>query len=84
MAFLIDDLVVWIGKKVRDMAEEELYGTEEKIQEQLLNFQAKLDMGEIKEEEYKIKEDDLLDKLEELRKKKEGEEEEKSEEDEES
>lgn len=72
MAFLIDDLVVWIGKKVKEMAEEELYGNEEKIQEQLLNFQAKLDMGEIKEEEYKIKEEELLDKLEELRKKKEG------------
>lgn len=66
MAFLIDDLVVWIGKKVKDMAEEELYGNKEKIHEQLVSFQAKLDMGEITEEQYKKEEEILLEKLTEL------------------
>lgn len=77
MAFLFDDLVVWIGKKVKDMAEEELYGDKEKIHEQLLSLQAKLDMGEISEEEYQVREKELLEKLEGIR---ETEEEEKEEE----
>lgn len=70
MAFLFDDLVVWIGKKVKDMAEEELYGSREKIHEQLLSLQAKLDMGEITEEEYGVREKELLEKLEEAGEKK--------------
>lgn len=71
MAFLLDDLVVWIGKKVKDMAEEELYGNEEKIHEQMLSLQAKLDMGEIEEPEYKVREEELLEKLAEMREQKE-------------
>lgn len=66
MAFLIDDLVVWIGKKVKDMAEEELYGNPQKIHEQLVSLQAKLDMGEMTEEAYKREEEILLKKLTEL------------------
>lgn len=79
MAFLFDDLVVWIGKKIKDMADEELYGDKEKIREQLLSLQAKLDMGEISEEEYQVREKELLEKLEGIR---ETEEEEKEEEEE--
>lgn len=63
MAFLIDDMVVWIGKKIKDVAEEELYGNPEKIHEQLVSLQAKLDMGEISEEQYKKEEEILLKKL---------------------
>lgn len=73
MAFLIDDFVVWIGKKVKDMAEDELYGDPDKIHEQLFALQAKLDMGDITEKEYKAREQELLDKLEELREKEEEE-----------
>ena len=80
MAFLIDDFVFWIGEKIKDVAEQELYGSKDKIHEQLLAFQAKLDMGEISEEEYQTKEKELLDKLTEMR---ESEEEEKEEEEEE-
>jgi hypothetical protein len=59
MAFLLDDFMVWIGKKVKDMAEEELYGSKEKIHEQLVSLQAKLDMGELTEEEYARREEEL-------------------------
>jgi hypothetical protein len=66
MVFLLDDLVFFIGKKIKEMAEEEIYGDKNKIQEILLNLQAKLDMGEIREEEYKIMEKELLEKLNEI------------------
>ena len=67
MAFLFDDLVFWIGKEIKEMAEAELYGHKEEIKERLLDLQAKLDMGEIQEEEYIMKEKELLDGLEEIR-----------------
>lgn len=67
MAFLFDDLVFWIGKEIKEMAEAELYGNQEKINERLLDLQAKLDMGEIQEEEYIMKEKELLDGLEKIR-----------------
>ncbi len=72
MAFLFDDLVVWI---VKDMAEEELYGNKEKINEQLLSLQTKLDMGEITEEQYQREEEELLKKLGELQEREKGSEE---------
>jgi gas vesicle protein GvpG len=67
MAFLLDDLVFWIGQEVKEMAEVELYGNKEKINERLLDLQARLDMGEIQEKEYIMKERELLDGLEEIR-----------------
>jgi hypothetical protein len=63
MAFLFDNLLVWVGGKIKDMAEEELYGDKEKIQTELLGLQGRLDMGEISEEEYKVKEEQILDRL---------------------
>jgi len=72
MAFLIDDLVFWIGGKIKDMAEEELYGDKDKIHQRLLELQAKLDMGEMDEEEYKIKEQECLEALQNLQERKEG------------
>jgi hypothetical protein len=67
MAFLFDDLVFWIGREIKEMAESELYGNKEKINERLLDLQARLDMGEIQEKEYIMKEKELLDGLEEIR-----------------
>lgn len=67
MAFLFDDMVFWIGKEIKEMAEAELYGRKEKINERLLDLQARLDMGEIQEEEYIMKEKELLNGLEEIR-----------------
>jgi len=67
MAFLFDDMILWIGEKVKEMAEEELYGDKKKIHAQLLALQAKLDMGEIQEEEYNMKEKELLNSFEAIR-----------------
>ena len=67
MALLFDDLIIWIGKEIKDMAEGELFGDKNKIQEQMLSLQARLDMGEITEEEYQIREKEFLEKLEEIR-----------------
>jgi len=67
MAFLFDDLVFWIGQEIKEMAEAELYGNKEKINERLLDLQARLDMGEIQEKEYIMREKELLDGLDEIR-----------------
>ncbi len=67
MAFLFDDLVFWIGQEIKEMAEAELFGNKEKINERLLDLQARLDMGEIQEKEYILREKELLDGLEEIR-----------------
>jgi len=67
MAFLFDDLVFWIGQEIKEMAEAELYGNKEKINERLLDLQARLDMGEIQEKEYIMREKELLNGLEEIR-----------------
>jgi len=67
MTFLFDDLVFWIGQEIKEMAEAELYGNKEKINERLLDLQARLDMGEIQEKEYIMREKELLDGLDEIR-----------------
>ncbi|MBT9140400.1 MAG: hypothetical protein DDT30_00976 [Dehalococcoidia bacterium] len=53
-------------EKIRDMAEEELYG-EDKIKQDLLELQMKLEMEEITEEEYMMAEAALMERLEEGR-----------------
>lgn len=74
MAFLIDDIflnpVVWLGEKIKDAAEAEMLD-ESKVRESLLSMQMQLEMGEITEGEYQIKETELMDKLEDIRKYKE-------------
>ncbi len=73
MAFIIDDLLLAplrvftiIAEKIRGMAEEELYG-EDKIKQELLELQMKLEMEELTEEEYAIAEVALMERLEEGR-----------------
>ena len=73
MAFLFDDLIFWIGEEIKEMAEAELYGNKEKINERLLDLQARLDMGEIQEKEYIMREKELLNGLEEIRAREDGE-----------
>jgi len=60
---MIIEFVKWIGEKVLDVAEKELYDPEI-IQNQLMEFSEKLDAGEISLEEYEVKETDLLERLE--------------------
>jgi hypothetical protein len=72
--FLIDDIllapikgIVWIGEKVRDIAESEV-SDEGKIREELLALQLRFELDEINEEEYSKEEKDLLVKLDTARK----------------
>lgn len=70
MTILIDDIllapvkgVVWIGKKVHDLALEELEDTPEKLKRELLDLQLMLEIGDITEVEYKKREKDILVRL---------------------
>lgn len=79
MAFLLDDILLapikgvkWIGEKLRDMADKELYDPD-KIREELMTLQAKLDMGDIAEEEYNVREKELLKRLTEIQEREKGE-----------
>lgn len=67
--YIILELVYGFGKlfatpfeKIRDMAEEELYG-EDKIKQELLEFQMRLEMDEITEEEYMAAETVVMQRL---------------------
>ena len=72
--FLLYDILLapikgiqWIGEKLRDVADKEIFDPD-KIREEMMTLQAKLDMGEIKEEEYALKEKELLGRLSEIQK----------------
>jgi len=60
-----------IVEKIKDMAENELYG-EDKIKEELVKLQMMLEMDEITEEQYNEAEGILMKRLEESAKRKEG------------
>ena len=71
MAFIIDELLLaplriftTICEKIRDMAEEELYG-DEKIKQELLELQMRLELEEITVGEYATAEAALMERLEE-------------------
>jgi len=55
-----------IAGKIRDMAEQEYYG-EDRIKQQLLELQMRLEMDELTEEEYLKAEAALMGRLEEGR-----------------
>ncbi|NQT47451.1 MAG: gas vesicle protein GvpG [Chloroflexi bacterium] len=61
--FLFKGLVS-LARKIREVAEEELYG-EDAIKQKLLEFQMRLELDEITEEEYMAAETALMDRLEE-------------------
>lgn len=72
--FLIDDILLspikglhGLCKVINDRMEEELYNPE-KIQDELMKLQLKFEMGEISEEVYDEKEEELLDRLAESKK----------------
>lgn len=67
--FLLDDILLapikgvkWVAEKLQDLADKELFDPD-KIREELMTLQANLDMGEIEEEEYNVREKDLLERL---------------------
>jgi len=75
--FLIDDIillpikpVIWIAKKINEVAEKEL-SDEGRIKEKLMELQMRFELDEITEEEYKKQEKELLERLDTIRKTKE-------------
>ncbi|MBL7201510.1 MAG: gas vesicle protein GvpG [Anaerolineae bacterium] len=54
--------LVWIAEKIAEQAENELYDPD-KVRGKLIEFELRLDLGEITEEEYLQAEEILLDRL---------------------
>lgn len=76
--FLLDDILLapikgvkWVAEKLQDLADKELFDPD-KIREELMTLQAKLDMGEIQEEDYAAREKELLERLTEIQAREEG------------
>ncbi|MDD5271137.1 MAG: gas vesicle protein GvpG [Methylovulum sp.] len=70
---LVDDLlfspvkgIMWIFKKVHELAEEELTGEADRIRESLTELYMLLETGQITEEEFEQQETLLLDRLDAL------------------
>jgi hypothetical protein len=77
--FLLDDIllaplkaVVWLGKKINDVSEKELYD-EGGIKEELMALQLRFELDEISEQEYDRRETELLARLDAAAKSKEQE-----------
>ena len=77
MALIIDDilfsplkLTVWLGKKLREVAIQEMTD-DSRIHEELLHLQMRFEMEEISEEEYEKQENKLMERLESIREMKE-------------
>ncbi len=58
--------VVWIGEKIREVSENELFD-KSKVNEKLLELQMRYEMGQIGEEEFEKKEAELLENIETIR-----------------
>ncbi len=74
--FIIDDIllapvkgVVYIAKKIHELAEEDLADTGEKLKRELLDLQMLFETDQISEEEYQKKEKNILERLEALKEK---------------
>jgi uncharacterized membrane protein YfbV (UPF0208 family) len=72
--FLIDDIllaplkgVVWIGKKINEVAEKEQLSNEGEIKEKLMELQFKFELDEIDVEEYDRQEKEILEQLDAIR-----------------
>jgi hypothetical protein len=70
--FLLDSIllaplhgVVWLGRKLNDVADQEL-NDPGRIKEELMALQMQFEMDEISEQEYTEKERDILDRLDRL------------------
>ena len=73
MAFLLDDLLLapaklplWLARRLRQMAVEEVTD-ESKVQQELLENQMRRELDEISEEEYRERETRLMGRLDEIR-----------------
>lgn len=67
---IIDDLLLWLPakglmavfKKIHELAEAEL-SDDPKLKEELLRYQTMFELDQITEEEYKVKEDEIMARL---------------------
>jgi hypothetical protein len=71
--FLIDDILfaplkglVWLAEKVDEVAEKEL-SDEGQLMDKLMELQLRFELDEISEEEYTEKENELLERLDNIR-----------------
>ncbi len=64
--FIVDDLVIFIGKKLNELIEKETSDAGV-LKERLMELQMRFEMGEIEEEEYDKREEELLEMLEKIR-----------------
>jgi len=62
--------IIWIGNKLKEAAETEVTD-ESKVREELLDLQMRFEMDEMNEDEFKKKEEKILERLEAIRKYKE-------------
>lgn len=67
--FLIDDFLIWMAEKLRDMAYQEITD-ESKLKEELLKIRTLYELDEISEKEYQKREDEILKRLEAIREEK--------------
>lgn len=70
---LVDDIlfspvkgIMWIFRKIHELAEEELAGEADRIRESLTELYMQLEAGQITEEEFEQQEAVLLDRLDAL------------------
>jgi len=68
--FIIDDLLIWLAKELREIAEREV-NDESKLKEELLNVRTLFETDQIGEEELIKREDAILRSLENIREAKE-------------
>ena len=69
--FLIDDGLIWLAKKLQEIAERELTD-ESKLKDELLEVRTMFETDQISEEELQKKEDEILSRLETIRQEKQG------------
>jgi hypothetical protein len=60
------DSVLWVAEQLTEQAERELYSPE-RVRRQLAELELMLDMGQIGEAEYEAAEEELLDRLRQIR-----------------
>jgi hypothetical protein len=71
--FLIDDILLapfrgltFIAQSVHDAAEEHIAGERQALRDELNDLYMRLDTGMISEEQFEAREDEILDRLDEL------------------
>lgn len=67
--FFIDDFIIWLAEKLREVAEREVTD-ESKLKEKLLEVRTLYETDQISEEEYTKREDEILKRLEAIRQRK--------------